>query len=136
MITIEEYVGPHGCTPDWTLARLDNAEHLLLQVNALLEDVTTRFALEPEVNPNTGSQVSGETFGGFRPQSCPQGAPNSSHKEGLGVDIYDPRNALDDVLNDTLLAQYQLYREHPNATLGWCHLTTRAPHSGNRTFLP
>ena len=136
MITIEEYVGPHADSPDWTLGRLENAEHLLLQVNALLEDITTRHGLIPQVNPKTGSQVSGETFGGFRPQDCPQGAPDSSHKQGLGVDVYDPQGYLDDALNDMLLVQYQLYREAPSATTGWCHLTTRPPHSGNRTFLP
>jgi hypothetical protein len=136
MITIEEYVGPHADSPDWTLERLDNAEHLLVNVNALLEDLTTRFGIAPEVNPHTGSQVSGQTFGGFRPQNCPQGAPDSSHKQGAGVDVYDPQNALDGALNDTLLAQYQLYREHPDSTNGWLHLSTRAPHSGNRTFLP
>ena len=136
MITIEEYVGPHADSPDWTPDRALNAEHLLAVVNPLLEYLTTELGLLPEVNPNTGSQVSGETFGGFRPQSCPQGAPNSSHKEGLGVDVYDPQNAMDDVITDAILTEFGLYREHPKATHTWCHLTTRSPHSGSRTFLP
>jgi hypothetical protein len=29
-----------------------------------------------------------------------------------------------------------LYREDPGSTPGWVHLTTRAPKSGRRTFIP
>lgn len=136
MITMEEYVGPHADSPDWTLEREDNAADLLLRVNALVEYLTTECGLISQVNPHTGTEVSGETFGGFRPQDCCQGAPDSSHKTGKGVDKYDPQNSMDDMLNNEILERFDLYREHPNATLGWCHLTTRAPHSGNRTFLP
>jgi hypothetical protein len=29
-----------------------------------------------------------------------------------------------------------LYMEHPAYTIGWVHLTTRSPDSGNRVFIP
>lgn len=136
MITLEEYVGPHTDSPDWTSERKANAEVLLLDVNALLEYLTADIGVEPQVNPKTGSQVSGTTFGGFRPQDCCEGAPDSSHRDGSGVDVYDPQGYLDDALNNTLLEKYGLYREHPSATPGWLHLTKRAPRSGNRSFYP
>ena len=135
-ITLAAYVGPHSASPDWTTERQLNARELLAFVNALLEQLQSELGVALHVNPATGSCVSGQTFGGFRPQSCLQGAPNSSHKEGQGVDVYDPANEIDSVITDVLLEQFNLYREAPSATNGWCHLTTRAPHSGHRTFLP
>lgn len=136
MITLEEYVGPHADNPDWTDQCKANAEVLLLDVNALLEYLTADIGIHPHVNPKTDSQVSGTTFGGFRPQDCCQGAPDSSHKTGDGVDVYDPQGYLDDALNNTLLERFGLYREAPSATPGWLHLTKRAPKSGKRTFFP
>lgn len=88
------------------------------------------------INPRTHTYVAGETYGGFRPQDCPQGAPHSSHKQGQAVDIYDPDNALDNYVTDAILEAYGLYREAPSATLRWCHLSDRPPGSGKRTFQP
>ena len=136
MITIKEYVGHHADSADWTAERKANAIALLLNVNALLEYLTKTLGVMSHVNPKTGSQVSGSTFGGFRPQDCCQGAPDSSHKTGQGVDVYDPSGSLDNSLNDALLGKFNLYSEHPSRTDGWMHLTTRAPKSGKRTFLP
>ena len=39
---------------------------------------------------------------------------------------------LDDWLDDDTLERYGLYREAPDATPHWCHLTTRPPMSGRR----
>ena len=135
MITLKEYLGPWSNHVDATVARCENAERLLESVNALLA-WAVGSGLELPVNPATHSHVGGQTYGGFRPQSCPQGAPRSSHKEGLAVDVYDPTNALDDLLDDHMLTSYGLYREHPDDTPGWCHLTIKAPGSGRRTFKP
>lgn len=135
MITLSEYVGPHGQSPDWTQECIDSAEELLLWVNALAAYLESQGVVLP-TNPATGSRISGKTFGGFRPQSCPQGAPSSSHKTGKGIDLYDPHNGIDNAITDARLAKFSLYREHPDSTKGWCHLTTRAPGSGRRTFLP
>lgn len=135
MITISQYAGPHRESKDWTPARQTKAMDLLRRVNDLTAYLAAQGVPFP-INNDTGSGVSGQTYGGFRPQNCPQGAPKSSHKEGEGIDLYDPGNYIDAAITDKLLIQFGLFREHPNKTKGWCHLTTRAPKSGNRTFLP
>lgn len=135
MISLAEYVGPHEDSPDWTAERKAAAFQMLERVNELLADAEAH-GVELADNPKTGTLVSGTTYGGFRPQDCPQGAPTSAHKEGRAVDIYDPLGALDRWISDLILAKYDLYRESPLATSGWCHLSDRAPPSGKRTFLP
>ena len=135
MITIANYAGKWLAHPDFTKPRENNAAALLRQVNLLL-NAAERAGVELKKNPATGSQVSGQQYGGFRPQSCPEGAPMSAHKQAQAVDIYDPQGKLDAWINDGILTQYQLYREHPDATPGWCHLSTRPPRSGRRTFYP
>lgn len=64
------------------------------------------------------------------------GAPLSKHMTGEGVDVADNDGRLDAWLTDEKLAEYDLYREHPDSTPSWCHLQTCAPHSGHRTFVP
>lgn len=135
MISVADFFGPHAGCADATEEREQNAEVLLEKVNPLLEEAE-QHGVELEMNPATGTLVSGKTFGGFRPQDCPQGAPHSSHKEGMAVDVYDPEGALDRWITDLLLEKHGLYREHPADTSGWTHLTTRAPGSGKRTFHP
>jgi hypothetical protein len=135
MITVADYVGPHIGSKDWTPVRAQSAAILLSRVNSLIDHLKEKGVKFP-TNPKTSTLVSGSTFGGFRPQSCPQGAPNSSHKEGQGVDLYDPGNAIDTALTDAILASFDLYREHPSATNSWVHLTTRAPGSRRRSFIP
>ena len=132
MITKEQYfqAKPH------TAADEDNFYGLMTRVNDLL----TFLDYKVPTCPNTGSQISGSKGGsgdgGFRLNTATTGAALSSHKQAMAVDLYDPDNALDDMLTDALLEQFDLYREHPADTEHWCHLTTRAPHSGHRTFLP
>lgn len=137
MITLNQYVGPHRASPDWTPTREQNATKLLAASCALEEEMIADGVVFP-VNPATKSGVSGQTFGGFRPQTCPQGAPNSSHKEGEGVDRFDPHEAIDDwcMAHQDRLKFHGIYIEHPSATKGWSHWTTRAPRSGNRAFYP
>lgn len=137
MITLQEYFGPHWDHPDATEERKANAERLLalcekLELIALADGV--RF---PD-NPVTGSGVSGNTYGGFRPQSCPQGAPNSSHKEGLAVDRYDPSNEIDAWCMENLkeLNECGIYIEAPKSTPRWSHWTIKPPKSGKRVFIP
>jgi hypothetical protein len=137
MITLEEYIGPHAQSPDWTPVR-ENYAVALLVCCADLEAEMIDDGVEFPDNPATGSGVSGQTFGGFRPQSCPQGAVNSSHKEGCGVDRYDPRGHIDTwcFKHQDRLAAHGIYIEAPVSTPGWSHWTTRAPRSGNRVFMP
>lgn len=109
----------------------------------LLDRVSAMFAflqVEPLICPNTGTQISGSKGGagdgGFRLQTATTGAAMSSHKLAQAVDVYDPQNSLDDMVTDEVLEQFNLYREAPDSTPHWLHLTTRAPHSGHRTFQP
>lgn len=135
MISLDQYVGPHKDSEDWTPEREANANWLLDSVNPLLEEAEAN-GVELEMNPQTESLVSGVSYGGFRPQICPQGAPHSAHKEGMAIDVYDPHGALDRWVSDLILEKHGLFREHPADTNGWCHLGTRAPPSGKRTFHP
>ena len=132
MISLAQYFIERPRTTEQGL----DAITLLDRVNRLLTEYMTDTGVESPINPATGSQISGETEGGFRLPDCPQGAPNSSHKQAMACDIYDPHNALDDWLTDDLLAQFDLYREHPDYTKTWTHLQTRKPPSGHRSYIP
>ena len=131
MITVDQYF----ITREHTLEQEYNAVDLLTRVNALMEEYEATGKTVP-INKSTGSQISGTTEGGFRLPNCSQGAALSSHKEAKGVDIYDPDEALDSWITRSILIKYDLYREHPDKTKSWAHLTTRKPKSGTRTFLP
>jgi hypothetical protein len=135
MITIAEYAGKWIDHKDFNTERQNNASALLRQVNLLL-NAAERDGVELKTNPVTNSMLSGTQYGGFRPQSCPIGAPQSSHKLGMAIDVYDPQGLIDAWINDGILTQYQLYREAPAYTKGWCHLSTKPPKSGRRTFIP
>ena len=132
MITKEQYFQ----AKEHTAEHEANFEELMTRVESLL----TYLDYTVPVCPNTGSQVSGSKGGsgdgGFRLDTATTGAALSSHKQAMAVDLYDPLNALDDLITDALLEQCDLYREAPQSTPHWAHLTTRAPHSGHRTFLP
>lgn len=141
MISIDDLAGPYKKHPEWTSDKIANATTLLSRVNWLLEAFQNATGKRLAENKATGSHVSGTGNGGFRPKNCPVGAENSSHKEGKAVDVWDhcengETNALDKWITDEILKKYDLYREAPMATQGWCHLTTRAPASGKRTFNP
>lgn len=133
MISLADYYGPWIFHPDATPERKSATTLLLAKVNVLLKEAE---GLALQDNPVTGTMISGRDLGGFRPQICKVGAATSSHKEGRGIDIYDPDNNLDNWITDAVLEEHDLYREHPGATFGWCHLTDRPPRSKKRTFIP
>lgn len=137
MITLQHYVGPHADSLDWTPERQANARRLLAACAALEVEMARGGVAFPD-NPKTHSGVSGSTFGGFRPQSCLQGAKTSSHKEGKGVDRYDPRGEIDAwcLAHPDRLAVHGIYIENPDATPGWSHWTIRPPKSGKQVFMP
>lgn len=120
-----------------TPAQEDNIEQLVATCNALIE-VMEADGITFKVNPITGSIVSGETLGGFRPMDCPIGAPNSAHKQGMAVDLYDPENKIDDWLyfHAPKLEKCGLWFEHKSATPYWSHWSIRQPKSGRRFFHP
>lgn len=135
MITLDNYFRAYAGHPEITDQIRANAQILLEAVNDLLVCAMEQ-GIKLRTNPATGTFVSGQDNGGWRPQACPIGAPTSSHKQGQGVDVADHDGTLDAWITDECLADFHLYREHPDATAGWCHLTTRAPGSGRRTFFP
>ena len=137
MITLNQYVGVHRESPDWTPSREQAATKLLAKCNSLQAEMEADGVVFP-VNPKTKSQISGSTFGGFRPQNCPQGSPNSSHKEGRGVDNFDPNEDIDNwcIAHVDRLKFHGIHIEHPSKTIGWSHWTDRAPPSGRQVFFP
>jgi len=136
MITIEQYFGDKPHLPEHEA----NAALLLRSVDALCAEAALAGVDVSHIDPDTGTCISGSKGGsgdgGFRLPTATTGSGSSSHKEARGVDKYDPHNALDNWITDEILSRHGLYREHPDHTHGWCHLTTRPPHSGKRTFLP
>lgn len=136
-ITITEYIGPHADCPDWTTERRINAE-LLLARCADLQAEMEADGIVFEINPSTGCNVGGQTMGGFRPQMCSVGAPNSAHKQGMAVDRYDPHGHIDDWLleHQDALERHGIYIEHPSATTGWSHWSIKPPASGRHVFYP
>ena len=133
MITSAQYFGAKPHTPQHEAA----AEVLLLAVNTMLvEECGWDFPCDPDTGTPISGAKDGNGDGGFRLPTATTGKAQSSHKEARGVDVFDPENRLDNALNDQILARHGLYREHPDSTPGWCHLTTRAPASNNRSFFP
>ena len=137
MISLSDYVGVHAGCADWTPERIDNAEQLIQQCTMLELEMLSK-GVKFQINPRTGTLISGQTMGGFRPQNCAQGAPNSAHKLGLAVDLYDPHNEIDDWLlkNEDRLAFHGIYIEHPSATPKWSHWSIKPPKSGRQIFYP
>lgn len=149
-ISLEDYFSkPH------TLAQRNAADELLGPVHALVSDAINAGAFQWARDPDTGCCISGarggDGDGGFRTPASMTGAANSSHKllpaenpDGAAVDVADPGDRLDTWLDqfedgqggNSMLEKHGLYREAPNVTKSWCHLTTRAPASGHRTFQP
>lgn len=135
MITANEYFRkPHSA------AQTESVEDLLSRVAVLLILARAKSAYDDWINPHTNSRISGskdgDGDGGFRTPGSRTGAANSAHRDARAVDVYDPLDRLDDWITDKQLEAVGLYREAPAHTPGWCHLQTRAPGSGKRTFQP
>ena len=136
MITLQDYFSDKPHPTEYNL----NALTLLYRVNNLLAAYTTDTGKLPEINPITGSQVSGSKGGdgGFRLPTSTTGSSKSAHKQGMAIDLVDHDQHLDkwlDAKPDALI-KYDLYREASASTPNWCHLSTRKPLSGKRTFIP
>ena len=136
MITLQDYFSDKPHPNEYNL----NALTLLYRVNNLIAAYTTDTGKLPEINPITGSQVSGSKGGdgGFRLPTSTTGSSKSAHKQGMAIDLVDHDQHLDkwlDAKPDALI-KYDLYREASASTPNWCHLSTRKPLSGKRTFSP
>lgn len=144
MIRLTEYFG----SKPYSVAHEAAAQDLLNRVNALIDEAAEAAAFVRTIDPDTGTEISGSKGGsgdgGFRLPNATTGRQGSSHKEAKGVDCFDPDGDLDEWLDtfeqgggrNSKLEEHGLYREAPTSTPTWCHLTTRAPGSGRRTFFP
>lgn len=127
IITLEQYAGPYLHHVDFTLERRSNAIDLLAAVNAVLA-LALADGVPLQASGNTRCLVGGTGNGGFRPQSCPIGAPNSDHKTGRAVDVYETigrqfaRWCLRNV--ERLEAAGIRSMENPQWTPTWVHLST------------
>jgi len=137
MITEDQYFGVYADSPDRTDEMNLNARKFLPISNAMQAEMEADGVVF-QINPKTGSQISGETNGGFRPQACQDGAANSSHKEARAVDHFDPDGHIDDwiMAHQDRLEFYGIYIEHPDSTPGWSHWSDRAPGSCHHVFYP
>lgn len=142
MITVEQYF-----TKPRPRDHEQSAIDLIRRRNALRAEWMAATGKDCPIDPDTGTEISGvergDGDGGYRTPGSRTGAAGSSHRHGQGIDDYDPGDELDTWLDafehdgeNTKLEEHGLYREHPEATPGWCHLATRAPGSGRRTFRP
>ena len=140
MISFFQYFGNRIDHPYATVVRKDNAIILLNRVNTLLCEYEVSTGIKLEKDLDTGTQISGSRGGsgdgGFRLAQYRTGVKGSSHKQGMGVDVYDAGNRLDTWIdkNPGVLDRTDLYREAPKFTPGWCHLQTRA--TSKRTYRP
>jgi len=118
-----------------TIAR--NAAVTVARVNHLL-DAMAADGVHAECKAGTASPVAS----GWRPVEInarvPAAVPDSPHICGAACDLYDPRSALDDWCLEhlTVLAELDLWLEHPEYTEGWCHVQIVAPRCGSRVFRP
>lgn len=141
MISLELYLGQHAkdaAEGELTEEIRDNARVLAERVNkllaAFLEETGLARVLRSGWRPSAfnasflHTDASGQIVRG--------GAKKSAHMTGEGVDLADNDGRLDAWLTDELLEVHDLYREHQDSTPTWCHLQTRRPGSGHRTFFP
>lgn len=137
LITSRQYFGDYAEHRDATAQVRYHATALLDIVNDLLEVAAAAGCELPE-NPSTGCQISGNGNGGFRPQDSKVGAGNSKHKEGRGIDIYDPHRQLASwcLAHPKALEERGLHMEDPRWTPSWVHLQDVPPGSGKLVYIP
>lgn len=139
VVTLEQYAGPYLAHRDFTLERRSAAISFLGAVNAGLR-MAQDDGLVLEINPATGSLISGSGNGGFRPQDCPIGASRSSHKRAIGIDLKEiigrelARWSLRN--RDRLRACGIQAMERPQWTPTWVHWQGDPVASGNFAFVP
>lgn len=95
-------------------------------------------------NRVTGTMISGERNGGWRPSECPIGARFSKHKTAHGGDLFDPNRYIASwSLSDegaAAMEEIGLWAERFEWTPGWAHLQDIAagtpPRPAVRFFIP
>lgn len=124
------------------MQHMANAVELLRHVNALLECAATDDCYENEIDPDTGTQISGAKGGsgdgGYRAADSKTGAPKSNHKTGQAVDVCDTKRLLAQwcVDHQEDLDRHGLYCEDFRWSPVWVHLQSVAPASKKRIYIP
>ena len=140
MLTFEQYFGKRINNRYATEVRKANAVVLITRVNKLIGEYERETDQKIQIDEDTGTQISGSRGGsgdgGFRLAQSRTGVKGSSHKQGMGIDIYDARNLFDNWISahEYVLEDFDLYREGPAYTPGWVHLQTRP--TSRRTYRP
>ena len=134
----EDVAGKWVGHPDLTDERKRNIRERLIPAVSRLKAMAEADGVVFRPNPKTGTIVSGETLGGFRPQAAKVGAPLSNHKHGFAVDLFDPLNEIDAwcMANLAKLAEAGIWIEHPDDTPSWSHWQCQPPRSMRRVFKP
>lgn len=116
-----------------------NCVRLLQKVSSLLEE----FGEEREMTSGYRSMEDHlRIYKEINEKRKKQGLPElkvpmaSRHLIAAAIDIADADGKLDAFCTDKILEKYDLYREHPDHTKGWCHLQVLPPKSSKRTFIP
>mgnify|MGYP001617590000 FL=1 len=130
-ITLKDFLmGRDKAAPITPIMQAD-AEDLLEKVNALLIDFYKAY---PDAPARTVSS-------GYRPaafNAAAGGAKLSNHMICRAIDLTDRDQLMDKflTLHPEMLIKHDLYREHPDSTPNWAHLSSFPPKSKKRTFLP
>lgn len=123
MITVDDYL--MNRKDGLTFELLSNAMDTVEKVNLLLE----AFGEHRRVTSGYRPAYVNEKVGG---------AKRSNHMLCKACDLADVGGKLDQwcMDNQDKLSEIGLWLEHPSATVGWCHVQTVPPRSGNRVFKP
>lgn len=137
MISLGEYLGPYKAHPDVGAVIIANANDLLTRVNRI-HQLAEADGVVFQTNPATHSRISGSGNGGFRPRDTKTGMPNSTHKDGRGLDTYDPHREFASwcIEHFTVLAEHGLHMEDARWTPSWVHLQSVPPKSGKTVYIP
>ena len=115
-------------SPELTPEVITNATKLLEKINAFLKELG--------IGKVTVSS-------GFRPSAVNAAIPNAAkaslHTQGLAIDISDPDQKLDALIDsrDDLKKKYGIWQEDPSATPNWTHLDLKARGKrAKNTFKP
>jgi hypothetical protein len=125
----------------WKMSKMTDQEHenaqvLLIRINDFLD-----FAID--IDPTIEQEICDDPVNsGWRSEAYNKtlkgAAKNSAHFTFQAKDLRDPHGKLDRIViaNIPFMQRVGLYVEHPRYTKGWCHLSSRAPASGNIIYIP
>lgn len=100
-----------------------NAIELLRRVNGLLFELGIKADITSGYRPGHWNKKAG-------------GSEKSAHLSCEAIDLKDNFGKIKEAITIELLKKYDLYMEHPDSTVGWCHLQSRKTRSGKRVFHP